>query len=72
MEIRYLVDCHPDLHFTLHVLTTSMHKLTERLEQLAYRVLGYLLHTRDYRKRFASESLQLRAYVDASYGIHTR
>jgi hypothetical protein len=70
MEIRHLVDCRPDLYFTLNVLTKSMHKPTKRLEQLAHRTLGYLLHTKDYRMRFAPEDLQLRAYVDASYGIH--
>jgi hypothetical protein len=43
MEIRYLVDCRPDLHFTLNVLTKSMHKPTKRLEELAHRTLGYLL-----------------------------
>jgi hypothetical protein len=70
MEIRYLVDCRPNLHFTLNVLTKLVHKPTKRLDQLAYGGLGYLLHTRDYRMRFAPEDLQLRAYVDVSYGIH--
>jgi hypothetical protein len=70
MEIRYLVDCRPDLHFTLNVSTKSMHKPTKRLQQLAHRTLGYLLHTKDYRMRFAPEDLQLRACVDASYGVH--
>jgi hypothetical protein len=58
MDIRYLVDCRPDLHFTLNVLTKSIHKPTKRLEQLANRTLCYLLHTRDYRMRFALEDLR--------------
>jgi hypothetical protein len=45
MEIRYLIDYRPDLHFTLHVSTKSMHKPTRNLKnsRIAYLAISYTL-----------------------------
>ena len=47
-----------------------MHKPTEAHARLSDRVLGYIRHTSELRLRFAPETLQLQAYIDASYAIH--
>ena len=71
MELRYLDDVRPDIKFATSHLTMNMSAPTVSLANNSKQLLSYLHGTQNLSIRICPTTDQIRAYVDASYAIHS-
>jgi hypothetical protein len=63
--------CRNDILFAVSFMATKVKSPTQSDMRKLFQILKYLNATKDVKSKFKPESLQLFAYIDTSYGLHT-
>jgi hypothetical protein len=71
MKTRYCERTRPDICLPLAVLQTKMRNPNEQDDQLLDRVIAYLEGTKDKSMKIRKCDMQLHAYMDASFAVHS-